>query len=106
MSDAVTYETNGHVATITMNKPDRMNRLDAEIVDALHQSWKRFMATDGERVAVVAGNGRAFFLFRAPCPPPRPAGTDADHSFAREPFATRPASPHVGLSGRPALRAT
>ena len=60
MSDAVTYETNGHVATITMNKPDRMNRLDAEIVDALHQSWKRFMATAGERVAVVAGNGRAF----------------------------------------------
>ena len=60
MSDAVTYETNGHVATIIMNKPDRMNRLDAEIVDALHQSWKRFMATDGERVAVVAGNGRAF----------------------------------------------
>ena len=60
MSDAVTYETSGHVATITMNKPDRMNRLDAEIVDALHHSWKRFMATDGERVAVIAGNGRAF----------------------------------------------
>ena len=60
MSDAVTYETNGHVATITLNKPDRMNRLDAEIVDALHHSWERFMATDGERVAVIAGNGRAF----------------------------------------------
>ena len=60
MSDAVTYETSGHVATITMNKPDRMNRLDAEIVDALHHSWERFMATDGERVAVIAGNGRAF----------------------------------------------
>ena len=60
MSDAVTYETNGYVAIITMNKPDRMNRLDSEIVDALHHSWKRFMATDGERVAVIAGNGRAF----------------------------------------------
>ena len=60
MSDAVTYETNGNVATITMNKPDRMNRLDSEIVNALHQSWKRFMATDEERVAVVAGNGRTF----------------------------------------------
>ena len=60
MSNAVTYETNGHVATITMNKPDRMNRLDAEIVDALHHSWERFMATAGERVAVIAGNGRAF----------------------------------------------
>ena len=60
MRDAVTYKSSGHVATITMNKPDRMNRLDAEIIDALHHSWKRFMATDGERVAVIAGNGRAF----------------------------------------------
>ena len=49
MSDAVTYETNGYVAIITMNKPDRMNRLDEEIVDALHHSWKRLMATDGGR---------------------------------------------------------
>ena len=62
MSDAVTYETNGHVATITMNKPDRMNRLDAEIVDALHQSWKRFMATAGSGSPLLPGTVGPFLL--------------------------------------------
>jgi len=60
MSDAVTYESQEQVAVITMNKPDRMNRLDSEIVDQLHHAWKRFMAADEDRVAVLAGNGRAF----------------------------------------------
>ena len=60
MSETVTYQSKGHVATITLNKPDRMNRLDAEIIDALHLAWKRFMASDKDRVAVLAGNGRAF----------------------------------------------
>ena len=32
MSDAVTYALEGHVAVITMNKPDKMNRLDPELV--------------------------------------------------------------------------
>ena len=33
MPDAVTYALEGHVAVITMNKPDRMNRLDPELVE-------------------------------------------------------------------------
>lgn len=60
MTDAVTYESRDQVAIITMNKPDRMNRLDAELVDGLHHAWKRFMAADADRVAVLAGLGRAF----------------------------------------------
>jgi len=60
MSDAVTYESKDQIAVITMNKPDRMNRLDSEIVDLLHHAWKRFMAADEDRVAVIAGDGRAF----------------------------------------------
>jgi enoyl-CoA hydratase len=59
-SSAVTYKRDGMVAVITMNKPDRMNRLDTEIVDALHDRWVQFMADDAARVAVVAGAGKAF----------------------------------------------
>lgn len=61
MSDAVTYELEGHVAVITMNKPDRMNRLDPELVEGLNQSWKRFMADDEARVAVLTGAGEKAF---------------------------------------------
>ena len=57
---AVTYKRDGMVAVISMNKPDRMNRLDAELVDGLHDRWVQFMADDAARVAVLAGNGKAF----------------------------------------------
>ena len=60
MSGAVIYESNGHVANITLNRPSFMNRLDMEMVDGLHHAWNRFMNTNEERVAVLAGNGRAF----------------------------------------------
>ena len=62
MSDqAVTYEGDGTVARITINRADRLNRLDSSIIDGLHQAWHRFMATDEHRVAMVSGAGdRAF----------------------------------------------
>ena len=61
MSDAVTYTCENHIAVITMNKADRMNRLDPEIVDGLNQCWKRFMADDDARVAVLTGAGEKAF---------------------------------------------
>lgn len=61
MSEAVTYALEGHVAVITMNKPDKMNRLDPELVEGLHLAWKRFMADDAARVAVLTGAGEKAF---------------------------------------------
>ena len=61
MSDAVTFRCDNHIAVITMNKADRMNRLDPEIVDGLNQCWKRFMADDDARVAVLTGSGEKAF---------------------------------------------
>ena len=61
MSDAVTYTCDNHIAVITMNKADRMNRLDPEIVEGLNQCWKRFMADDDARVAVLTGSGEKAF---------------------------------------------
>lgn len=59
-NDAVTYNSRDQIALITMNRPERMNRLDAEIVDGLEAAWQRFMASDGDRVAVLSGDGKAF----------------------------------------------
>ncbi len=52
-SSAVTYTRDGMVAIITINRPERMNRLDAEIVDGLHDRWVQFMGDDAARVAVL-----------------------------------------------------
>jgi enoyl-CoA hydratase len=60
MNDAVTYSCTDRVAVIAMNRADRMNRLDADIVAGLEAAWQRFMADDDARVAVLRGEGRAF----------------------------------------------
>ena len=60
-NDAVTYELrDDFVAVITMNRAERMNRLDGDIVAGLEAAWRQFMADEGARVAVLAGDGRAF----------------------------------------------
>ncbi len=60
-TEAVTYTSAGnHVAVITMNRAERMNRLDGDIVAGLEAAWTRFMDTDDDRVAVLAGDGKAF----------------------------------------------
>ncbi len=60
MNDAVTYNCADRIAIIAMNRAERMNRLDADIVAGLEAAWKRFMADDDARVGVLMGEGRAF----------------------------------------------
>ena len=59
--DAVTYRSQDRIAIITIDKPERMNRIDADVVEGLHDAWVRFMASDEERVAVVTGAGDKAF---------------------------------------------
>ena len=56
-NEAVTYWSQDRVATITINRAERMNRLDDAIVEGLHQAWRRFMANDEDRVAILTGTG-------------------------------------------------
>ena len=51
--DAVTYRSQDRIAVITIDKPERMNRIDADVVEGLHVAWQRFMASDADRVAVL-----------------------------------------------------
>ena len=55
--DAVTYRSQDRIAIITIDKPERMNRIDADVVEGLHDAWVRFMASDEDRVAVLTGAG-------------------------------------------------
>ena len=59
-NDAVTYQSKGQIAVITMNRPERTNRLDADIVAGLEAAWVQFMASDEDRVAVLTGAGSSF----------------------------------------------
>lgn len=59
-SEAVIYAREGQIAVITLNRAERMNRLDAALVDGLHHAWHKFMKDDEARVAIVTGCDKAF----------------------------------------------
>lgn len=48
------------VATLVMNRPDRLNALNSDLSTALNQSLSRIAANESVRVVVLAGAGRAF----------------------------------------------
>lgn len=59
--DAVTYRSHEGVATITINRPERMNAIDAAVERGLAAAWRRFNASEEDKVAVLTGAGdRAF----------------------------------------------
>jgi enoyl-CoA hydratase/carnithine racemase len=60
MAEVVTYAAKDQIAVITLNRPERMNRMDNALMDGLHDAWKRFMASD-DRVAVLTGAGTKAF---------------------------------------------
>ena len=55
----VRVETNGPVKTVTMDRPEKRNAMDAEMLDALYEAFT--MAPEaGDRVIVVRGEGPSF----------------------------------------------
>ena len=58
---AVDYIVEGHVATITLNRPEAMNALDPDTSRALDACWQSVRDDDRVRVVIVTGAGdRAF----------------------------------------------
>ncbi|MFQ5557277.1 MAG: enoyl-CoA hydratase/isomerase family protein, partial [Acidimicrobiales bacterium] len=60
MPSAATYERDGHVATITYNRPEALNAVNGEMRRALDEAWTSFREDDDAWVAIVTGTGRAF----------------------------------------------
>ena len=60
MSDVVLYETTGPIATITLNRPDKLNALNTEVVLQLDKRIAQAGADDSIKVVLIAANGRAF----------------------------------------------
>src|SRR5215475_4594966 len=60
MADKVQLEIKGHLATITLNKPERLNALDVEMWEAIGNAASAIDAAPDARVAVLQGAGGAF----------------------------------------------
>ena len=56
----VLYERKGPAAWLTLNRPEKLNALNAETVEELRGALRRAAADDEARVVVLTGAGRAF----------------------------------------------
>ena len=60
MGDTVLYELDGHVATITYNRPEALNAINGALRADLNAAFARFRDEEEAWVAIVTGAGRAF----------------------------------------------
>lgn len=60
MSEVLLYAVDDGVATLTLNRPDKRNALNGELVAALKEGLQRAAGDDAVRVIALAGAGKDF----------------------------------------------
>ena len=58
--EPVLYETRGPAAWLTLNRPEKLNALNAAVVEGLFHAMRRALADDELKVVVLTGADRAF----------------------------------------------
>src|SRR5262245_57335361 len=60
MADTVLYEASDGVATVTLNRPHRLNAIGDDLLDRLLDTLERVASDDDVRAMVLTGAGRGF----------------------------------------------
>lgn len=58
--ELVAYERDGRIVTLSLDRPDKLNAFNDELVVALGEALRRFDADPEAHVAIICGRGRAF----------------------------------------------
>ena len=56
----VLYERDGHIATLTYNRPERLNAITGALRTELNAAWETFRDDEDAWVGIITGAGRAF----------------------------------------------
>jgi enoyl-CoA hydratase/carnithine racemase len=56
----IIYAKEGHIATVTLNRPDKMNSFSGEMQDSLYRAIKDSSLDKNIRVIILTARGRAF----------------------------------------------
>jgi 2-(1,2-epoxy-1,2-dihydrophenyl)acetyl-CoA isomerase len=56
----VKLEKRDGIATVTLDRPEKLNALSEEMYDKLYQCWNELAADDATRAVILTGAGRAF----------------------------------------------
>jgi enoyl-CoA hydratase/carnithine racemase len=60
LSDTLLFEIRDHVATITLNRPEKLNAFTDSMLDAWIEALEYCRVNDQVRAVVITGSGRAF----------------------------------------------
>jgi len=60
MTETILLETNGTIATITLNRPEKHNALNGEMIAGLHQALVKVKEDDSLRALILTANGKSF----------------------------------------------
>ena len=89
----VLYEVSDRIATITLNRPERLNAMSGEMSAALRATWHRFRDDRDAWVAIITGAGERSFC----------AGADVKDLSARAGSDSGGAPPFVALDMDPSM---
>jgi len=59
-NDVISFERDGAIGTLTLNRPERLNAIDYEMLRALHAFWDDRRRDYACRVIIITGAGRGF----------------------------------------------
>lgn len=60
MADVLAIETNGEIATVTLNRPERLNAFNPQLCQAMRDAVGRLNDRDDIRIVILSGAGRGF----------------------------------------------
>ncbi|MCP4005756.1 MAG: crotonase/enoyl-CoA hydratase family protein [bacterium] len=60
MAKALLTEQNAHILTVTINRPEKKNAVNAEVLCGLSDAWRRLDSDDDLRVGILTGAGESF----------------------------------------------
>ena len=58
--ECLEYDVSEHIATVTLNRPDKLNSLNATLRAEIHMACEQIREDDDVRVAIFTGKGRGF----------------------------------------------
>jgi enoyl-CoA hydratase/carnithine racemase len=58
--NTILYEQDGPIVTVTLNRPQKANSLNSELMKELAQAFDRIAADDSVRVVILTGAGKGF----------------------------------------------
>ena len=73
--ECLEYDVSAHIATVTFNRPDRLNALNGALRSEIHSACDRIYQDDDVRAVIFTGKGRGFCA-GADLTGPRPEGEE------------------------------